>query len=201
MTVQISNSITYQAQTFGIYRTSGPRLFEPKDYGLNPKCTSTAGYLGWMAEFVIADRLLLRDLLVFHNAGLPIKNRSPNGPAIQGVLPISPDSQLWEEFNCLYKNINIPIGFTGGLLIKGNVTEWVSSAKHRAFWMCRDVQELSFVDGKLESIADKSAIAQTVREQYIETGIMGYSVIQNNPSVLAWLNASFAFNYNLGQFS
>jgi len=92
MTTQMTDGISYEDESFQICAWNGAELIEPKDYGLNPQMASTACYRGWSAEFLVTDRLLLKDLSVFHDAGLPVKNQRANGPVIHGVAPITPES-------------------------------------------------------------------------------------------------------------
>lgn len=196
MTTQISDDVFFEGTKFILCGCNGSELFEPTRYGLLPAAPSTACYRGWMAEFSVAENLQLKDLYVFHDAGLPAKNKRPNGPAINSILPIEPNS--WCGFNCLYKDLNLPLEFTGGFLLgKGFVKQSGVNMGHHPFWKYEIVIELIFENGSLKCAEDRSSVARTVREEHLVSGILGHKKIVENAAVTRWIEESFSLNYSL----
>ena len=195
MTAQVTDTVEFQGEEYTLCRYSGDILFAPEEYGLNPSSPSTACHLGWIANYEISDRLFLKDLFVFHDAGLPIKNRRPNGPRISGILPKEPDSLSFVRFNCFYEGLNIPISFTGGILITQDLSLLLPFGGWPLFWQYEIVYELSFLDGHLERIAEKSEIAQIIREKYLVKGLLGHPTLTRDAEVQRWLDSSFSHHY------
>jgi hypothetical protein len=149
-----------------------------------------------MAEYAIDDKLSLADLYVFHDAGLPAKNRRPNGPVINGVLPQEPESPL--GFNCLYKSLNLPLSFTGGLLLgKGLIRALLVNMGFHAFWKFEEVHEVIFQSGQLVSAIDKSNIAKTIREEHLVSGFLGRPDVSKEKEVAEWIERSFSLRYDI----
>ncbi len=149
-----------------------------------------------MAEFSVEENLKLKDLYVFHDAGLPVKNKRPNGPTINSILPIEPNS--WCGFNCLYKNLNLPLQFTGGFLLgDGLIKQSGVNMGYHPFWNYESVVELIFENGMLKCAEDKSSVALAVREKYLVSGILGHKKIVDDVAVARWIEQSFSLNYSL----
>jgi hypothetical protein len=196
MTTQISDGVFFEGTQFALCGCNGNELFEPTRYGLIPTMASTACYRGWMSEYSVAEELLLQDLYVFHDAGLPAKNRRPNGPTINSIPPISPNSLC--GFNCLYKDLNLPIPFTGGLLLgDGFVKQSGFNMGFHPYWRYESVIELIFENGKLSRAEDKSSIALEVRNKHLVSGVLGINEIVGDKEVTRWIEQSFSLSYNL----
>ena len=195
VTTQISDGVIYEGKKFVLCGCNGPELFDPAIYGLVPAAPSTACYRGWMADFAVNEFLVLKDLFIFHDAGMPALNRRPNGPLVNSIAPIEPNS--WCGFNCLYPDVNLTIPFTGGLLIADGFIKQsgVNMGFHR-FWKYETVMELIFANGRLQSVDDKSAVAQTVREHHLVTDILGHKAITDDIAVTKWIEHSFSLNYS-----
>lgn len=196
MTTQMTDGITYEGESFQICGCNGPEFFDPKEHGLNPKAPSTACYRGWVGEYIVTDRLLLRDLYVFHDAGLPVKNKTANGPVIGGVAPTKPES--WGGFNCFYKDLNFSTSFSGGLLIaSGFVRELAVNMGYHPFLKYTRVIELLFEDGKLLEASDKSSVAQEIREKHLVPGFLNRPSLSDDQAVMKWIEDSFSLRYSL----
>lgn len=194
MTAQAADSALFKGRQFLVCGANGPALLEPERFGLKPEMPSTACYRGWMAEFSIEHQILLADLYVFHDAGLPAKNKRPNGPIINGVSPEDPKSPL--GFNCVYRGLNLPLPFTGGLLLgTGLVRGLLVNMGFHAFWKFEEVHELVFRQGQLVSAADKSELARTVRERNLVEGFLGRPDLDRSKEVADWIESSFSLRY------
>lgn len=196
MTTQISDRVDFEGTKFTLCGCNGSELFDPTAYKLTPAAPSTACYRGWTAEFSVQQNLQLKDLHVFHEAGLPAKNKHANGPAINSILPIEPNS--WCGFNCLYKDLNLPIQFTGGLLLgDGFIKQSGVNMGYHPFWKYESVFELIFENGNLKCAEDKSTVALAVREKHLVSGILGHKKIVDDAAVARWIEQSFSLNYSL----
>lgn len=194
MTTQMTDGVTYLNESFQICGVNGTELFDPAAHGLNPQAPSTACYRGWMGEYAVTERLLLRDLFVFHDAGLPAKNKTANGPVINGIHPTKPES--WGGFNCLYKDVNIPSSFSGGLLVaSGFLREFAVNMGYHAFWTYSRVVELIIQDGQLVSAADKSSVAQEIRDKHLVPGFLNRPSVSDDQAVMKWIEESFSLRY------
>lgn len=196
MTMQAADSALFQGKQFLVCGTNGPKLVEPSLMGLNPAMASTASYRGWTADYFIDDHIQLKDLYVFHDAGHPIKNRNANGPIINGVSPQDLDSYL--GFNCHYKDLNLPISFTGGLLLgKDLIRSLLANMGYHPFWKFEEVHELIFQEGKLLSAIDKSQIANTIRQQHLVKGVFRHQSVSTEQEVSEWIAQSFSLKYQI----
>jgi hypothetical protein len=194
MTAQLADEVRFRDHKFIICGINGSELFVPGDYGLNPTMASTACYRGWMSEYAVSEQLILKNLFVLHDAGLPVKNRKPNGPTIRGVEPIAPKSSL--GFNCLYKGLDMPLSFTGGILLgRGGHQNLMRNMGFSQFWKFEQVYELIFQEGTLLNSTNKSELASAIREKHIVQGIIG-PTLSDEASVTAWVEASFSRHYH-----
>jgi hypothetical protein len=197
VTTQVTDSALFQGDRFLVCGANGTELVEPSQFGLKPAMPSTACYRGWMAEYLlIGQQLQLADLYVFHDAGLPINNRKPNGPVINGVSPQDPKTPL--GFNCLYKGLDLPLLFTGGLLLgKDLIRDLLGNTGFHAFWKFEEVHELIFQQGQLTKAVDKSDIARTVRAQHLVKGFLGRPDLSREKEVAEWIEGSFSLRYEI----
>lgn len=197
MTAQATDAVLLHGERFLICGVNGSELADPSQWGLKPEMPSTACYRGWVAEYRIDDRIELANLYVFHDAGLPVKNRKPNGPVINGIAPQEPDaSGSAIGFNCLYKDLGLPIQFTGGLLLgTGFVRGLMVNMGFHPFWKFEKVHELMFEQGRVLSCVDKSEVASTVREKHLVNGLPGRPDLSRESEVAAWIDQSFSLQY------
>lgn len=195
MTAQIPDLVHFRDQEFVLCGVNGGPLLEPEQFGLNPASPCTACYRGWCAEYQVAEGIQVHKLYVFHDAGLPVKNRRPNGPDINGVAAQKPKSRL-SFFNCLYENLNLPLAFTGGLLIAADRAPGLyRNMGFPKFYLFEKVYELSFENGQLLSAVDKSEVAAKIRTQHLKSGILGFPQVDDDAAVQAWIAESFSLQY------
>jgi hypothetical protein len=148
-----------------------------------------------MGEFVVLDSLVLNNLFVFHDAGLPVKNKRPNGPPINTIEPCKPKSLL--GFNCAYTDVAIPVPFTGGLLIaEGYTHKSFFNMGYPQFWQFEFVLELMFEKGMLQSAEDQSEVAKIIRERHLVPRLLGREMLSDDASVKKWIEDSFSLNYS-----
>jgi hypothetical protein len=148
-----------------------------------------------MANYSVSDQLVLADLHVFHDAGHPSKNRRPNGPVIAGVAPET--SESWVGFNCFYRNLNIQLPFTGGLVLgRSLVRDLIVNMGYHPFWKFEEVYELTFQDGELLAAANRSDVGATIRERHLVEGVMKRPDLTDDAAVRDWIARAFSLSYS-----
>lgn len=159
MTTQVHDTVIFEGHAFHLCRISAPPLFDLASLGLNPVMASTACYRGWMACYSVSSRLLLADLFVRHDCGMP--EPEPCGPVIDGVAPADPRPFL--GFNCLYRALARPVPFSGGLLIGRGAHDGACGHGALSFGRFDQLYELVFQEGRLLEAWDRSAVAALIR--------------------------------------
>src|SRR5262245_49494675 len=149
MTAQISDKLRYGHKEFSLVGVRGSGLFSPKEHGMEPHGSSSACWRGYVCRYgVTRDTLLLKALYInlrrtfglVKPKGKVMDEASP--PLLNGVSRTRPDS---DDFDSHYRNVNLPIPFTGGLLIARDFVRelYVHMGFHPA-WKYREVHELLF---------------------------------------------------------
>ena len=148
MTAQFHNLFRHNGKEYSIV-AHGSGLFQPADFQLSPIPASTACWLGYLTLYTTLDSHLMLDTLW---ANL----REPTGPAINGITP-SGRAKRYTMFNNVYKNLNLPMAYTGGITI---ATYFIQELyEHMGFhpaWKYRIVIELMFENGKWIHELDRS---------------------------------------------
>jgi len=177
MTAQINDAFCYQGELYAVAGISEGELFDPAAFGMEPKGASSACWRGWQAQYALAGRQLVVDVL---NVNLFDRDRRPDsyvrvpGPPIGGVLPVDEDlDDCGDEddearllrafrpsswFNNRYENLGYPLTYTGGLLLATGFIDdlYVHMGFHPA-WKYEKVVELVFEGGVLQKACDRSA--------------------------------------------
>ena len=131
---------------YGIAGVNG-ELFGPEKWGMHPVSMITACWRGYIATYALLD-----DILVLHNLDVNLGEFKDNkfypetGPEINGTKPEINDL---DSSNNFYKDLNLAIKLTGGLLIADDfIAElYVHMGFHPA-WKYKEVHELIFDEGK-----------------------------------------------------
>ena len=157
MTTQFESGLKYKDESYGIFATANDNcddLFSPSDFGLSPYSTCTASYRGWCANFGVSEsQLVLHDLYV--------NLKEAEGPVLNGVPPI----EKKHVFNNHYYGINLPLSFTGGVLLSRKPHGYLTFK----LWHFSTVLELVFDGGKLVNEFDRSSVVAHLRKT-IEDG-------------------------------
>ena len=161
MTAQISDTIIYQGRNFTLAGINGEGLFDPDQIGLEVFMISTGCYAGFYCTYTIRDdRLLLTKLTVgFNGEDRAIAERG-EGPIHFGVHPQRdprPDSHYYPWSNWYYGELAHPVEFTGTLSIGTDfIQEMYEHMGYHPDYKYREVYELVFQSGRLESVQDCS---------------------------------------------
>lgn len=160
MTAQIGDKIRNSYNKFDILALSTPIDFSPEEFGIIPGVLSTACWRGFWCEYDIGDSQFLLKTLY-------INSKDENYPPINGVYPKLepyPGAQmLYYMGHHIYKDINIPIKYTGKIIAVNNfIQDYIGVDRIRSF---KEVVEWTFVEGCLESTIDLSSVIEAFRTE------------------------------------
>lgn len=169
-TGQIPDVVHYGDKTFILIGLVG-ELPEPSLFGIEPAPSSTANWRGYFSEYSIVEgRLVLTRMTV--------NSKSAEYPAINGVeanLEIGKDcfehkgEEICSSDGGVYLDIGLDLSFTGKIRIATNFVEelyvHMGFQKPSAFGT---VVDLSFEDGLLVGIVDRSEDAAEIRGRFHE---------------------------------
>lgn len=156
MTAQISNIFKIEDREYDLIGTSNEINFDPRDFGLTPVAPHTACWRGYYYEANIKD-----DQLVVEN--LYVNNATEDYPEINGVNPI--DEKEESSFFAYY-DVNLPISFTGKLLLGyGFLRRYYQHMGYQSPHAYQELLMLTFDDGKLVEREDLSDRAEKYRKQ------------------------------------
>ncbi len=157
MTAQYHDGFDWGEECFSISAIEFPqRLLDIEALGLHPKTKDSTCKRGYTAIFRLDDtgeRLLLDRLYT--------NNGKKEAPVIGGVAPVPLKSPAG---NVYYKNLNLPIAYTGGIVI---TTDFIGKLiVHHGFQPpenFKKVWELTFDNGRLVKKEDLSLLAEIRR--------------------------------------
>lgn len=166
MTAQFPDQFLLDGQTYAVVGVNGDELFDPAAFDLHPMSRCTACWRGYVCRYALkGDALVLDQLKTSLFALEEGQLRKTPGPAIHGVTPTAPTDEH-AIFNTLYQNLDLPIQFTGRLLIGD---EFIQSRQvHMGFhpaWKYAVVLELTFDAGTLIQTKDVSQAMAQVRKK------------------------------------
>jgi hypothetical protein len=145
MTGQIHDQVSLRGQTYALLSVAGAGLFEPTAFGLVPTMLHTACWRGFYCAYAVeASDLLLTTLT--------IRTLDGKYPPLNGVFPADDDYGT----RC-YTNLRLPLKFGGELLLGAGFRQ--EQYVHMGFQspaVYQEVQEATFLDGKLVSVRDRS---------------------------------------------
>jgi hypothetical protein len=164
MTAQAPDVVRYAGRDYELAGVRGTGLFDPRDHGVEFVATTTANWRGHVPVYVVRDERLVLDAL--RDVGLPdVDPGEPLGedlPRINGVAPV------WGEWSLEYRDLDLPLAFTGGLLLaSGFLAELYVHMGFAPAWKFEVVHELVFEDGRLVRAHDRSAQVARVREEIL----------------------------------
>ncbi|MCE7010338.1 hypothetical protein LWC34_47175 [Kibdelosporangium philippinense] len=182
MTAQVPDEVFFERGWYSLTAVDGTGLFDPEAHDLEPMTVSSSCWRGHICGYAVSEgRLLLRDLI--------IASEDPP-PLIRKVVPVrdgDEDDQQW-----LYQNLEIPVAFTGRLLIgDGDIKgRPYLNMGFKPAWMYREVHELTFKAGALVDAADRSAQLAAVRETGPPTQPTA------GESTADWVSRTFSLSYH-----
>lgn len=157
MTAQIMDKIFYSDDEYSIIAIENDWPFEPLNYGLQPKATSTACYRGYYCEYsFLENHLALSKLCI----GFDIEKK----PIFMGI---DAKKSKYYKFNGFweYSAINMPIDYSGGIVIGREFIRefYVHMGFHRPHCF-KYVIELYIKKGKIDKSIDHSKRMDEVRQ-------------------------------------
>lgn len=194
MTAQAHDLFLYRDHSYTLVGISEERPpFDPAEAGISVVMHSTACYRGFIATFALDDeRLVLKNLL----ANTLDKNAAPvPGRPLNGVTPAGPKEKY--DFPSSYSDVNLPLAYTGGLLIGDGFIEelYVHMGFHPA-WKFRTVHELLFKEGRLTGSKDVSRFLKEIRESASPERLQP-GPHADRKEVETWIDRCFSMKYSL----
>ena len=155
---------------------------------------SSACWRGFVRTFFIKDEKLLVKSLRVNDAAI---QKNPEGPTINGVAPERKKGKPI-LFNKFYPDIFLQIDYTGSLLIGRDFERklYVHMGFHPA-WKYRQVHELVFTGGKLDSATDLSEKMAEIRRS-VSTKDLKPSTGATRDELKRWIDDCFSLDYNKG---
>lgn len=146
MTAQIPDAFLSLDKKFSIAGVNGEGLFNPASHNLNPLPRITSCWRGFVCTYKTSDNMLLLATLQL--------NLGHEGPMINEVLPVFSTSDIFDN---TYKNLGLPVNFTGTLLVgEGFISElYVHMGFHPA-WKYKTVLQLIISQGYVINTRDVS---------------------------------------------
>ena len=208
MTAQVNDTVVYSDQEFSLAGINGDGLFEPDQIGLEVTMISTACWRGFYCTYTVIDQALFLTQLV---AGLTDSDRAlaerGEGPTYFGTKPQRDKYEYvdlsgkkgsdWAEW--YFAGFQHPIRFTGGLLIAdGFIQEmYVHMGFHPAY-KYREVHELIFAEGVLQSATDRSQEMAKYRKMVADKP-QGPVDPADEKAIEGWIEQAFSRDYRLGR--
>jgi hypothetical protein len=153
MTAQIPDTVVYRRQgRYALAGIGGYGLFDPSEHGLRVGMISTACRRGCLCEYTIEDDQLFLTALELGVAEPPAE--------LFGA-------QVRRGQTAAYSPLRVRQPFTGGLLLgAGFLEELYVHMGHQPAWKYTTVLELTFDDGRLAVVQDRSDLMAQRRAAY-----------------------------------
>ncbi|MHA1244943.1 MAG: hypothetical protein ACTSP7_10275 [Candidatus Heimdallarchaeota archaeon] len=199
MTGQINDKFNYKNDEYYISGVSIGYLFRPADFGLQPYSTMTACWNGYQVCYNIVDNHLVVETMLI--------NLKDEEKIINGKKPIKlgkPDFNATgfeanhNFFKLLYKDLNLKIPFSGGLLITKDFIE--EMYVHMGFqnpMSYRIVYELTFENGELVKFTDISEVMEKRRNEGKNHDALPRS--DEKDAVGKWIERKFSLEYETNE--
>lgn len=190
MTAQVSDSFALHGETYAIAGVNGDSLYDPATHDLQPIMLSTACWRGFVCTYTVTDDQLLLTRLAIGITKPGTRDRlSGDGPERFGVKP-----RFDRLDGHIYEPISEPVAFSGGVLIARDFVRdlYVHMGFHPA-WKYREVHELIFEAGRLQSCEDRSEAVAGIRDQLAAARLSPDP--GNSDDVKAWIERTFSLDY------
>ena len=160
MTAQVGDKIRNLDSRFNVWALSTPIEFSPEVFGIVPGVLSTACWRGFWCEYEIKEGH-------FSLKTLYVNSKDDNYPVINGILPLLepyPEAKMLNYMgHHIYKDINVPIKYTGKIIaVDGFIMDYIGFEHLRSF---EKVMEWTFEDGRFESAIDLSNVIAEFRTE------------------------------------
>lgn len=194
MTAQISDSLLYTSKSYTLAGVKGAGIFDPAEFALKPTMASSACWRGYVCEYEICNNIILLKNLRINLRGWN-NNSVIETPLINDIEAIENNEEFC-FFSHDYKNIDLQLNFTGGLLIARDFISdlYVHMGYHPA-WKYRELIEVSLDQGEITSINDASKRAQEFRNNQLQTKAGPAS--DNKADIEKWIKNTFSLDYQL----
>jgi hypothetical protein len=166
MTAQVSDLFEHVGLEWSLSAIGGDGgLFDPKQHGFSPVGMSSACWRGYVCTYAVRERRLVLDRLSISNGRFEGRQfHRLEAPALNGRSPTRPSGSNDFGFRQEYRAIDLPIGFTGGLLIARDFIRdlYVHMGFHPA-WKFRSVAEVLVDGGTVTAVIDASERMAEIR--------------------------------------
>ena len=170
MTAQAQDPFFFRGESYFLSNVMEAPLFDPRAHGFLPFATCSACWAGYLASFALdTDRLLLRTLHINH--GMPKESGPPDPltpPPLAGRAPVPANPEVAGDygFQWSYEDVNLPLDFTGPVLI-GRGDLMTDRFHGRPWpWQQEEVRLLRFEHGVLTHDEDLAPRMATYRQRY-----------------------------------
>ena len=176
MTAQITDMFIIDSKEYNFISSSERNAFFPKQFGIVPYWFSTGCYRGYFCEYEIENsELKLKNLFIntedkkYPDINDMISMFLP-GESRKNKINSSKEKKEAKEIAKilgikLYADINIPIKYTGKLLLGNHfLTDYYIHMGIQKPWTYEEVKEFNFVNGVLFEVRDCSHIVKKIRE-------------------------------------
>lgn len=184
MTAQMVDSFLLEEQKFSMVGVNGSGLFNPLSYNMQPLPRITSCWRGYVCTYrTLHHKVVLDTLLV---------NIDHEGPSISSIHPLFSNQSM---FNNTYNNLNLPMDFTGGILIaQGFIQQlYVHMGFHPA-WKYETVCELSISHGDVMETKDISAQMADLRNKMTRQPLAP-DAGASKQEIENWIASTFKRNY------
>jgi hypothetical protein len=152
MTAQIPDSVMTPEGRYALVGIGGSGLFDPSEHGLRLGMISTACWRGYLCEYTVEDDELFL-------TALELSAADPPEELFGAEVRLGETAAYWP--------IRVRQPFTGGLLLgAGFIDALYVHMGHQPAWKYTTVLELTFDDGRLVVVHDRSELMAQRRAEY-----------------------------------
>ncbi|MHA2289552.1 MAG: hypothetical protein ACXABG_12270 [Promethearchaeota archaeon] len=184
MTGQVPDTLIYKNYSYSIVGLKGVGLPDPFDFDFRPVSPNTANWRGFEMTYIVTG-----EYLEVHEMEVTVEDAKKKNTIINGVKPKSKKNRLTQ---LIYEDLKLKTQFTGKILIAKDFID--SMYVHMGFQSpisFETVIELTFRNGKLESVSDLSKLMSDYRKQKISDGKLDAS-----DDIQAWIARTFSLDYD-----
>ena len=194
MTAQASDIFVFQGREHFLAGICGETLFEPEAHGFTPIGKDTGCWRGHVCTYGVKDdRLTLQRLHINHGRWNEGAYVSMPAPPFDGRAA-DVKTQEYERFDLQYSSVNLPVAFTGGLLIARDfIREMYAHMGFHPAWKYQTVHELVFEGGRLIAQKDVSSQLQSYRQRFDNKHVPPSS--DEVERIDAWIAETFSLRY------
>ena len=193
MTAQFNDRVHYEGGWYDLAGINGDGLFEPSDYGMEPRSNCSACWRGYVAHYEVRGNQLLLKTLHVNATRLVSEETGEEQFGIPATLGnAEPLLEGAGMFDSAYVDADLVLAFMGGLLIaRGFIRDLYVHMGFPPAWKYEYVHELEFENGRLVRHTDVSPKLSEVREKFRQdpSAMRGYGE--------EWIEKCFSRGYEL----